>query len=334
MAKSSEAFRTISEVADWLGTPAHVLRFWESKFSQVKPVKRAGGRRYYRPADMELIGGIKRLLHDDGMTIKGVQKILKEKGVKHVASLSQSLDDEIGAEALKIAATPPQTDPTIEASNDLPAPQEMENPLEDAEIQEVVTIVQDSALEPEMTVENTDTVAPPESNTQVLAEPEPPQEPEPMEAAAAVQADEIETTPVGPASVTPAPSSTPAIEAEIQATAPTPLATSSLQDDPQISDPEPEELPLFGSRRTQSDGVPATQPVQIPQTPVVQEADLAPHPIIAHVPADPEEGAIGMGPGLITALLNADPGEVRANVMRIHPLLKRLEALGADIDAP
>ncbi len=88
MAKSRDAFRTISEVADWLETPAHVLRFWESKFTQVKPVKRAGGRRYYRPADMVLLGGIKKLLHDDGMTIKGVQKVLREQGVRHVSSLS------------------------------------------------------------------------------------------------------------------------------------------------------------------------------------------------------------------------------------------------------
>jgi DNA-binding transcriptional MerR regulator len=89
MPKSPDAFRTISEVADWLDTPAHVLRFWESKFTQVKPVKRAGGRRYYRPADMDLLGGIKHLLHDDGMTIKGVQKVLREKGVKHVAGLTE-----------------------------------------------------------------------------------------------------------------------------------------------------------------------------------------------------------------------------------------------------
>ncbi|MDE0589738.1 MerR family transcriptional regulator [Halocynthiibacter sp. C4] len=94
MAKSRDAFRTISEVADWLDTPAHVLRFWESRFTQVKPVKRAGGRRYYRPADMELLGGIKRLLHDDGMTIKGVQKLLREEGIKHVAGLSQPIDDD------------------------------------------------------------------------------------------------------------------------------------------------------------------------------------------------------------------------------------------------
>lgn len=93
MKKSPDAFRTISEVADWLGIPAHVLRFWESKFTHVKPVKRAGGRRYYRPADMQLLGGIKKLLHDDGMTIKGVQKTLREQGVAHVSSLSQSLDE-------------------------------------------------------------------------------------------------------------------------------------------------------------------------------------------------------------------------------------------------
>lgn len=92
MAKSADAFRTISEVADWLGTPAHVLRFWESKFSQVKPVKRAGGRRYYRPTDMMLLGGLKKLLHEDGMTIKGAQALLREKGIKHVAALSAPLD--------------------------------------------------------------------------------------------------------------------------------------------------------------------------------------------------------------------------------------------------
>lgn len=93
MPKSANAFRTISEVAEWLEIPAHVLRFWESKFAQIKPVKRAGGRRYYRPTDMLLIGGIKRLLHDDGMTIKGAQKILREQGVKHVSALSKPLDD-------------------------------------------------------------------------------------------------------------------------------------------------------------------------------------------------------------------------------------------------
>ncbi len=98
MGKSADAFRTISEVAEWLGIPTHVLRFWESKFSQVKPVKRAGGRRYYRPGDMLLLGGIKKLLHDDGMTIKGVQKILRKDGIGPVAEQSQPLDDLTAAE--------------------------------------------------------------------------------------------------------------------------------------------------------------------------------------------------------------------------------------------
>jgi DNA-binding transcriptional MerR regulator len=92
MDKSPDAFRTISEVAEQLETPAHVLRFWESRFPQIKPVKRAGGRRYYRPADVALLGGIRHLLHDEGMTIRGVQKILREQGVRHVAAMAEGGD--------------------------------------------------------------------------------------------------------------------------------------------------------------------------------------------------------------------------------------------------
>lgn len=100
MDKSPDAFRTISEVADDLETPAHVLRFWESRFPQIRPVKRAGGRRYYRPADVALLTGIKRLLHDEGLTIRGVQKILREQGVRHVAGLSgQPVPDDIDMDA-------------------------------------------------------------------------------------------------------------------------------------------------------------------------------------------------------------------------------------------
>ncbi len=88
MAKARDAFRTISEVSSALETPTHVLRFWESKFSQIKPVKRAGGRRYYRPDDIRLLSGIKTLLHEQGMTIKGAQKMLRELGVKHVMGLA------------------------------------------------------------------------------------------------------------------------------------------------------------------------------------------------------------------------------------------------------
>ena len=81
-AKSDAAFRTISEVAAELNVPQHVLRFWETKFSQVRPLKRGGGRRYYRPEDVVLLKRIRSLLYTDGMTIKGVQKLLRESGVK------------------------------------------------------------------------------------------------------------------------------------------------------------------------------------------------------------------------------------------------------------
>ncbi len=95
MDKSPDAFRTISEVADILDTPAHVLRFWETRFPQIKPVKRAGGRRYYRPSDVDLLTGIKRLLHDDGLTIRGVQKILREQGVRHVSALAEGVGGQV-----------------------------------------------------------------------------------------------------------------------------------------------------------------------------------------------------------------------------------------------
>ena len=85
-AKSDSAFRTISEVAGELDVPQHVLRFWETKFTQVRPLKRGGGRRYYRPEDVVLLKRIRALLYTDGLTIKGVQKLLREAGVKAVTA--------------------------------------------------------------------------------------------------------------------------------------------------------------------------------------------------------------------------------------------------------
>lgn len=87
MEKSPDAFRTISEVAEDLNLPQHVLRFWETRFAQIKPMKRGGGRRYYRPQDIELIKGIRHMLYDQGYTIKGVQKLLKENGNHFVAAI-------------------------------------------------------------------------------------------------------------------------------------------------------------------------------------------------------------------------------------------------------
>src|SRR5262245_37549410 len=92
MSKAAEAFRTISEVAGELDVQKHVLRFWEARFPQVRPMKRGGGRRYYRPEDMELLRGIRHLLHAEGYTIKGVQKILREQGIDHVKQYGRALD--------------------------------------------------------------------------------------------------------------------------------------------------------------------------------------------------------------------------------------------------
>ena len=88
MDKAPDAFRTISEVAEDLDIPQHVLRFWETRFSQIKPMKRSGGRRYYRPDDVDLLRGIRRLLYGEGYTIRGVQRILREQGVKAVQGLA------------------------------------------------------------------------------------------------------------------------------------------------------------------------------------------------------------------------------------------------------
>lgn len=121
MGKSADAFKTISEVSDLLATPTHVLRFWESKFTQVKPVKRAGGRRYYRPNDVALLGGIRQLLHDDGMTIRGVQKLLRENGVRHVSDLFDPESDAVSA----------PTDPAPETEVPQVEDQEVEDQHED-----------------------------------------------------------------------------------------------------------------------------------------------------------------------------------------------------------
>jgi len=97
--KSPEAFRTISEVADELDVPQHVLRFWESKFGAVRPLKRGGGRRYYRPDDINLLRGIRSLLYSDGLTIKGAQKLLRQRGARYVMELGRDSVSHLGAQA-------------------------------------------------------------------------------------------------------------------------------------------------------------------------------------------------------------------------------------------
>ena len=105
--KSPEAFRTISEVATELDVPQHVLRFWETRFAQIRPVKRAGGRRYYRPDDVDLLRGIRALLYSDGYTIKGVQKILREQGVRYVVELGRQPPRAVARKAARAGTRKP-----------------------------------------------------------------------------------------------------------------------------------------------------------------------------------------------------------------------------------
>jgi DNA-binding transcriptional MerR regulator len=107
--KSPDAFRTISEAAEELDLPQHVLRFWETRFSTIKPLKRGGGRRYYRPEDVLLLKGIRHLLYDQGFTIKGVQRILKDQGIRYVVGIGE------GRVMEPVTLAPADEEPAVEA---------------------------------------------------------------------------------------------------------------------------------------------------------------------------------------------------------------------------
>jgi DNA-binding transcriptional MerR regulator len=129
--KAPEAYRTISEVAEELNLPQHVLRFWETRFPHIKPMKRGGGRRFYRPEDVDLLRGIRHLLYGDGYTIRGVQRILREQGVRAVQSVGQGRDvalpprsphDEVEPDGdVEPAETAPETNGAAEERVALPA---------------------------------------------------------------------------------------------------------------------------------------------------------------------------------------------------------------------
>lgn len=135
MEKGPDAFRTISEVAEDLGLPQHVLRFWETRFPQIKPIKRGGGRRYYRPNDVDLLRGVKHLLYGEGYTIRGVQRILREQGHRKVAAYADGgapAPDPRDAETGEAASAPTPHLMSAPSGPELWAPQRRPGPAQPA----------------------------------------------------------------------------------------------------------------------------------------------------------------------------------------------------------
>ena len=165
MDKAPDAFRTISEVADDLDIPQHVLRFWETRFTQIKPMKRSGGRRYYRPDDVDLLRGIRRLLYGEGYTIRGVQRILKENGIKAVQGLvdeeatpafapvaTRGAEPRMSSAAAPLMSRPAAKAPVVEDEPDEEAEEEIED--EEADDEEASDAESEDAEEEEESEED------------------------------------------------------------------------------------------------------------------------------------------------------------------------------------
>ena len=313
MPKSADAFRTISEVADWLETPAHVLRFWESKFSQVKPVKRAGGRRYYRPTDMLLLGGIKKLLHDDGMTIKGVQKILREQGVKHVSGMSQPLEEGLesydASSGITLDAEPAVPDSAtvvnFKSSSTKPEIAELAAGLED---EPAYADDSDTAAKPDQapdTLAGTGEDALPEGASAALDDTTPEQAPDTLAGGAP---DGVEDT------VLNALANTDELPPE--------GAAAEASQDPV--------MPSFlRHREAESDSTDDTAPpddVETPQVATPQEDEPAAAPAQVEVPEDPTDD-LKADPGLLSRLLSRKDGVDPSTAKALAPLMDRLRTL-------
>ncbi|WP_253913154.1 MerR family transcriptional regulator [Pseudoruegeria sp. HB172150] len=315
MDKSPDAFRTISEVADWLGTPTHVLRFWESRFTQIKPVKRAGGRRYYRPNDMALLGGIKKLLHDDGLTIRGVQKILRTEGVKHVAALSQPLDGSEEPEPAEASAAtlpdpvPPHTPaPTGETVNPFAASTAEEPAVAESDRPPAFAATPaEPKPEPEPVAPSVPFSAAPEPPT---AEPEIADTPEPAEPPAADEEDDQPSFPGfshGSAQPAQAEPETPAPKSVHEpAPASEPMQAQPVQPYDLEHSPEPE---------------PATDAAAIPEPP-------RPAPLVL-----PEAAAIPDGPTIADEVLERLRAGAKAPPEHLLPIYRQLAELRDRMDA-
>ncbi|SMX45260.1 MerR family transcriptional regulator [Maliponia aquimaris] len=314
MPKSRDAFRTISEVAEWLDTPAHVLRFWESKFTQVKPVKRAGGRRYYRPADMELLAGIKKLLHEDGMTIKGVQKVLREQGVRHVSTLSGMSADADG-DAGELIEDAPYTEVAVEEATDtlIQFPQQAvaqrsEPELEpEPEPEAAEPVMAEAAMQDDP--EDVAQMAPAEEAAEAMDQPPEDDAPAPQEdEPEAVEPPMVEAVPaeaVADSPEDPAVPDAPQVETAPEEDAP--LAAADLPEPPPES-PEAEPVTAEPEPEAPAPDIAAETPAET--TPVdASEAEVEADPVEVAAEHDtPEPAAVPVAPELP---LGAPPARTR-----------------------
>ncbi len=361
MAKSADAFRTISEVAEWLGIQAHVLRFWESKFTQVRPIKRAGGRRYYRPSDMLLLGGIKQLLHEDGLTIKGVQKILREEGMSHVSALSMPLDeltqsqmDDTPEAAFVDAPEEPDEEKGVVLNFEaVPAKEEPETAVEPE-----ISAKQDVTPEPEperptpvpLTNESTDA---PDTTAQSLAESD--EVPEPVAPVAAKTAIEETTEPAAESGADAVegpevPPQEPQVAPESRSD--TPLAATAEPADAETIQPTAPEgqapdsntadLPAFlrrpmADQPAPTDNAPpapvAAEDMPAESAPSEPEHSPAPKPRVIDMPVLTPEHEIAASPSALTAVYRTRHLST-AQAKQVAPLLAKLTILRDSMAAP
>ena len=315
MKKAPEAFRTISEVSDILDTPAHVLRFWESKFYQIRPVKRAGGRRYYRPDDLALLAGIRLLLQDQGMTIRGVQKVLQEQGVRHVASLApdpsveESFDGSFEEEGYSDTGAPvgvemPPERPSQRSVNDAPPPR-----MPDARPVAPLPLSDGAGMAPETVPETA-----PETGSDIPAAPSE-TAPQPVydgfvsdTGPAATEADFAPGVESGPAAAPPLTRSEPP-SADLPVSGP-------------VSEPEPGPVPEPAHE-------PEPTPVAAPRPPVTPAPDLSDHALNLGANAGTERLARVLR-GLPRDALVAEHEKAAMLARRIDALLDRMsDASGA-----
>ena len=255
--KAEGAFRTIREVADWLGVPTHVLRFWESKFDEIAPVKGAGGRRYYRPTDMRLLGGIKTMLHDQGVAIRTVVQRIEEEGVDGVMALAPALEmpERTASARARPAASAPMAKPDLG-----PMPAADPEPVEETEGERVVPFARRPAESDPVEAEPEEAAPPPPpeepaegtEDTQLTRDDPMPTQPDvpddlPDEVAQPVDREPVEATPEPPQpGAPPAPAPKP--------TAPAPDLTEVTARMP--GDPSPSLAGAVGQAKA-TDAIPA-----------------------------------------------------------------------------